>query len=254
MSLRGSVYKTGYPVYLTERLLPKHRKLQLEAKQMCIKTVTNSCELQILCPGKEGGVTFRQNHTEMELLKLNNAALHLRNYNTVDNGRPGKRNNHDSTGFSKENKKIWIRKKLLKKFLGNTWSMHKACFQKFCAIELMDMLGLEKKTMKEMFCVSSQNVRSLRENVNLLVQNFSENIMSPSFIAFSETWHSHDTTVVKLLGYQGFLVSNHEKNASGVALFVDQTIQVQMNDLKNIFCFGIFVVDLFYEVLRGYRW
>ena len=105
MSLRGIVNKTGYPVYLTERLLPKNRKLQLEVKQMGIKTVTNSCELQILCPRKESGVTFRQIHTERELLKLNNAALDLRNYSTVDNGRPGKRNNHDSTGFSQENKK-----------------------------------------------------------------------------------------------------------------------------------------------------
>ena len=118
----------------------------------------------------------------------------------------------------------------------------------------MDMLGLEKNTMKEKFCNSSQNVRLLRENVNLLVQSFSENIMSPSFIAFSETWHSDDTTTVKMLGYQVFLASNHKRKANGVALIVDQTTQVQMNDLKNNFCFGIFVVDLFYEVLRGYRW
>ena len=43
-SLKGIINKTGYPVYLAEGLPPKCWAIQLEAKQMGIKTVTNNCE------------------------------------------------------------------------------------------------------------------------------------------------------------------------------------------------------------------
>ena len=102
-SLKDIVNKTRYPVYLTERLPPKCRQLQLEAKQMGIKTGTNTCELQVLNPRKESGLTFRPVHTKAELLKLKNVALPLRNINTRDNRRIGKRNNNGSTGLSLKN-------------------------------------------------------------------------------------------------------------------------------------------------------
>ena len=120
-SVKGIVNKTGYPVYLTERLPPKCRKLQFEAKQMGVKTVTNNCELQVVCPRTEGGVNLRPTHTKAELLKLTDAALPLSKITTVDNRRPGKRNKGGSTGVSPE-KKLRIHKKIL----WSTWSMHKA--------------------------------------------------------------------------------------------------------------------------------
>ena len=90
-SLKGIVNKTAYPVYLTERLLPKCWELQLQAKQMSIANVTKNCELQFLCPKNERGVRFRPIHMKAELLNLKNVALPLRNISTLDNGRPGKK-------------------------------------------------------------------------------------------------------------------------------------------------------------------
>ena len=124
--------------------------------------------------------------------------------------------------------KLRIRKKLLES-------------TKYSAIEFMDMLGL-LKTMKK-FCVFGQNERSLRRNGNLLVENLSENKLSPSVIALSEILHSDDTSFVKISGYQGLFASNHKTKARGVALFVDQKIQVQVKNKS--FCSDILVFHLF---------
>ena len=67
-SLKGITNKTGYSVYLTEHLPLKCRELQLDAKQLGIKTVANNCQLLVLCPKKEGGVSFRPTHTQAQLL------------------------------------------------------------------------------------------------------------------------------------------------------------------------------------------
>ena len=93
--------------------------------------------------------------------------------------------------------------------------------------------------MKKKFSVFTQNVRSLRTNVNLLVEKLAENNLSQSAIALSETWHCDDTSFVKILRYQGFFTSNPKRKASGVAVFAEHGIQVQVEDLKNIFCFSI---------------
>ena len=85
------VNKTGYPVHLTEHLSPNCQELQLEAKQMRIKIVSTNCELQVLRPRKESGVCFRPIFTKVEVLKLKDVALLLRNISTVDNRRPGKK-------------------------------------------------------------------------------------------------------------------------------------------------------------------
>ena len=70
---------------------------------MGFKTVTNTCELEILCPRKEAGVRFRPIHTKADILKLKDVAHPLGNTSTVDNRRPGKRSNIGCTGLSQEN-------------------------------------------------------------------------------------------------------------------------------------------------------
>ena len=61
----------GRPIFLIERLPKVCRELQVEARNLGIKTVTNNCEVQVLCPKKEGnGVQFRPIHT-MKVLELN---------------------------------------------------------------------------------------------------------------------------------------------------------------------------------------
>ena len=57
-TLMGIVNMTELSVYLAERLQPKCRDLQLEAKKMGIKTATTNCELQLLCPRKEVETVF----------------------------------------------------------------------------------------------------------------------------------------------------------------------------------------------------
>ena len=108
----------------------------------------------------------------------------------------------------------------------------------------MDVLGLEKTCWKKSF-VFSQNVRSLRRNVNQLFEYLVENKSSSSVIALSETWHSDHTLFVKILGDQGFFASNHKTKSSRVALFVDKYIEVQVQDLKDNLSFDVLVVDLF---------
>ena len=125
----------------------------------------------------------------------------------------------------------------------NTWSMHQACLWKIFCYWVHGYAWFGKSTMKEKFCVFSQNVRSLRKNVHLLVENLSGSKLW-SVVALSETWQSDDTLYVKISGYQGFLASNHKTKASEVPLFVDQKIQVQVKDLNN-FCFNTLVVDIF---------
>ena len=71
---------------------------------MGMKTATNNCELQVVCPRKAVGVSFRPIHTKTESKKLKDVALPLRNISTVDNRLPGKRNNDGSTGLWPENK------------------------------------------------------------------------------------------------------------------------------------------------------
>ena len=123
--------------------------------------------------------------------------------------------------------------------------MHKACFWKIFSSWVHGYAWLGKNTMKEKFCDFSQNVRSLRKKINLLVENILENKMSLSVIGLSETCHSDDTPFVKIVGYEGFFAANHKTIASGLAVFVDQNIQVNLKDLKDIFCFDVLVVDLF---------
>ena len=81
--------------------------------------------------------------------------------------------------------------------------------------------------MNEKFCVFSQNIGSLRKNFHLLVKNLAESKLSPSVIALSETWHSDDTSFVKISDYPRFVALNHKTKASGVAFFNDQKIQAQ---------------------------
>ena len=120
--LTGIVNKTGYSVYLMERLPPKYPKLQLEVKHSGIKTVTNNCELQVACPGTEVGVSFRAIHMKAKSPKLKDVAVPLRNISTIDNRRSGERNNSGSTGLLRE-KKLRIRKNLQE----STKSMRKTC-------------------------------------------------------------------------------------------------------------------------------
>ena len=113
------------------------------------------------------------------------------------------------------------------------------------------MLGLEKNTMIEKFCVFSQNVELLRKNVKLLVENTAENKLSPSVIAPSKTWHSDDTSFVEKLGYQWFLASNHKAKASGVVLFWPKN-SITSERLKKYFSFFILVVDFFLPSSRKF--
>ena len=99
---KGIVNTTRYPVYLMEPLPPKCRELQLEPKQTGIKTVTDNCEIKVLCPRKESGVSLRPIHAKPELLKLKDVAVLLRNTSTVSNRRYGKRNYIGSTSLSLE--------------------------------------------------------------------------------------------------------------------------------------------------------
>ena len=220
--MKGIVNKTGYPVYLTERLPPKICELQLEAKQIGIKTVTNNCELPVLCPRKETGASFRVIHTQAEMLKLKDVAHPLQNISNRDNRRPGRRNNISPAGLPMENKII----KSAKNFWGNFWRTNGQCiwlvFEKYSAIEFIDLPGLEKNRMKEKFSVFSRNLTSLRKNVKLLGINLSENKVSRCILAFSEAWYADDTLFFKILGYQRFSASNHKTEPSAAALSVDQ--------------------------------
>ena len=46
----------GRPIFPTERLPKVCRELQVEARNLGIKTVTNNCEVQVLCPKKKAMV------------------------------------------------------------------------------------------------------------------------------------------------------------------------------------------------------
>ena len=161
-------------------------------------------------------------------------------FSRVDNRRPGKRKNSGSTGLSLDIKNMNPQKSAGEHMV-NAWGL---LFKIFCHW-FPGYICFGKNTMKEKFCVFSQNVRSLKKNVNLLVESLVENKLSPSVFALNEFWHSDDISFVKLSGYQEFSASNHKTKASGVALFFDQKIQVQLQDIKNIFSFDILVVDRF---------
>ena len=96
----------------------------------------------------------------------------------------------------------------------------------------MEILGLEKTRWKKSFVFS---VKLKKKYVNLIVEILAENKFLTSDIARSETWHSDDSSIVEKAGYHGFFEPNHKTKASGVELFVDQKIQVQVEDSKKEF-------------------
>ena len=98
----------GRPIFLIERLPKVCRELQVEARNLGIKTVTNNCKVQVLCPKKEGnGVQFRPIHTmkELELIKEN--ALKFNPPSSIIGVRGTKRPEREKSsgsGYTPENK------------------------------------------------------------------------------------------------------------------------------------------------------
>ena len=92
--------------------------------------------------------------------------------------------------------------------------------------------------------IFSINIRSINANFDNLLEYLRTFEIEPSVIILTETWHNDSTEFFGIEGYQGFFETNKLNKASGVAIFVRNSVVVLNHSTNKNLCFDNITVKL----------
>ena len=92
--------------------------------------------------------------------------------------------------------------------------------------------------------IFSINIRSINANFDNLLEYLRTFEIEPSVIVLTETWHNDSTEFHGIEGYQGFFETNKLNKASGVAIFVRNSVVVLNHSTNKNVCFDNITVKL----------